>query len=152
VSCPGDTVRLSAGHFPEQVTIAKTLTVIGSAAGSFIDAPGTLPANGTIVGIQGNGTNVDMSRVTVAAPGASGCGSIDTGVLVHASANAVLHDMAVVDIRDNPLSGCQNGDAIGFGDGSTLGTGEVRNVTIMGYQKTGVLVDGSGSSANVHDN
>ena len=155
VACVGDTVHVGAGTFTEQVHIPKSLTVVGAGAGStFIQAPATLPAAGDVVQIDGSPVNVDVSALTVAGPGPSPCGSINAGIHVMNSASADLHDLTVAHIRDEPLSGCQNGRAIRVGDAvpGSPATATVRNSTIVDYQKSGLYVTNSGSTLNAHDN
>jgi parallel beta-helix repeat protein len=153
VACAGDTVQVGAGTFAEQVHIPKDLTVVGAGAGSTsIQAPASLPAAGDIVQIDGPSVAVDMSALTVAGPGPSGCGSINAGIHVMSGASADLHDLSVSDIRDQPLSGCQNGRAIRVGDPGSPATAVVRTSTIVNYQKNGLDVRDPASSLNAHDN
>src|SRR5262249_5354110 len=132
VACSGDTVQVGAGSFAEQVHIPKDLTVVGAGTGSTtIQAPATLPAAGDIVQIDGPSVDVDRSALTVAGPGASGCGSINAGIHVMSGASGTLHDLTVADIRDQPLSGCQNGRAIRVGDPGSPATAEVSHSSIL---------------------
>jgi parallel beta-helix repeat protein len=153
VACVGDTVQVGGGTFAEQVHIPKSLTVIGNGAGSTtIQAPASLPAAGDVVQIDGPGVSVDMSDLKVAGPGPSGCGSINAGIHVMNSANGVLHDISVVDIRDNPLSGCQNGRGIRVGDAGSPATAVIHDASVLNFQKSGIDVRNAASSVNAHDN
>ncbi len=152
VACSGDTVQVGAGSFAEQVHIPKDLTVIGAGAGTVIQAPATLPAAGDIVQIDGSSVDVDMSALTVAGPGPSGCGSINAGIHVMNSASADLHGLTVKDIRDQPLSGCQNGRAIRVGDPGAPATATVSTSSILNYQKNGLDVRDPASTLDAHDN
>jgi parallel beta-helix repeat protein len=153
VACAGDTVQVGGGTFSEQVHVPKSLTIVGNGAGStFIQAPATLPAAGDVVQIDGTPVTVDMSALTVTGPGASGCGSINAGIHVMNGASADLHHLTVADIRDEPLSGCQNGRAIRVGDPAAPATAIVRNSTIVNYQKNGLDVRNAASNLNAHDN
>ncbi len=153
VACAGDVVQVAGGTFPEQVSIPKNLTVVGAGAGStIIQAPPTLPAAGDIVQIVGSPVAVDMSALTVAGPGPSGCGSINAGIHVMNGASADLHDLSVTDIRDQPLSGCQFGRAIRVGDPGSPATAIVRSSSILNYQKNGIDVRDPASTLNAHDN
>lgn len=155
----GDTINVGPGLYPEQVVITKTLTIAGAGAiSSTIQAPVSIPAasspDSTIVKIAGAGVNVEMSGFTVAGPGPSGCGSILAGVMVRDGAAVNFHNNKVVDIRDNPMSGCQNGIGILVGRTawSTSGTATLTNNIFQGYQKGGIVVDGASSSATITGN
>lgn len=155
-----DTVLVKAGTYVEQVAVDKSLTLLGEsgAASTFIVAPSTIPIasdpNSTIVKIAGSGVSVDFSGFTVTGPGPSGCGSIGSGIFVRDDAYANIHDNEILDIRDNPFSGCQNGVAILVGRAafSTSGSADISNNVIAGYQKNGVTVSNVGSSATVANN
>ncbi|HOU41576.1 MAG TPA: right-handed parallel beta-helix repeat-containing protein, partial [Promineifilum sp.] len=155
----GDLLEVFPGTYVEQVTVNKTMTLLGHGpATTFIKAPATLPNTSTqdsiIVKITGAGVQVEMSEFTVTGPGPSGCGSIGYGIFVRDGAYANIHDNKVVDIKDTGLSGCQNGNAIGVGRQlwSTSGTADITDNEISTYQKTGVIVDNTGSSANITGN
>jgi hypothetical protein len=154
----GDTVLVGPGTYPEQVTIPTTITFVGSGpANTFIQAPATMPnaaSHSSIVTIAGAGVSVDMSEFTVTGPGPTGCGSIAYGIFVRDGAYANIHDNEVVDIRDQGLSGCQNGNAIVVGRSSipTDGTADITDNVIKTYQKTGIIISGAASSATISGN
>lgn len=156
----GDTVLVKAGSYVEQVFVDKTLALVGEsgAASTFIIAPSTIPVasdpDSTIVKIAGSGVSVEMSGFTVTGPGPGGCGTINTGIFVRDDAYANIHHNRILDIRDNPFSGCQNGVAIQVGRLSlgTSGTADISNNEIAGYQKNGVTVSNAGSSATLTGN
>lgn len=155
IACVGATINVAAGNYPEQVSITKSLTVVGAGkAVTTIQAPASLPAAGDIVTISGASTNVEISDLTVAGPGPSGCGSINAGIFVRDSAFADIHDNNISDIRDSALSGCQNGLGILVGRNSlaTTGSATIQDNTISGYQKGGIVVDRLGSSATITGN
>ena len=159
VACPGEVVHVAAGTYTEQVTIGKSLTVIGAGASlTTVKAPGVLSGDlnhQNVVTIEGTGVSVDLGGVTVAGPGPSGCGSIQAGVMVRNGADAAIHDNTIADIRDNPLSGCQNGRAILIGDHglpSTSATATISNNTVVGYQKNGVDLRNGGTFATISNN
>ena len=54
---------------------------------------------------------------------------------------------------DSPINGCQGGVGVQVGShhGSQAGTASLQNDTINGYQKNGITVDGSGSSATINN-
>jgi hypothetical protein len=152
-------VIVAAGIYTEQVVITKSLTITGAGATSTtILAPATIPAasnpDSTIVKISGSSVNVEMSGFTVTGPGPTGCGSILAGIFVRDGANANIHDNRIIDIRDNPFSGCQNGIGILVGRAmfSTNGTANITSNVIEGYQKNGIVVSHIGSSGTISGN
>ncbi len=157
-ACPGDTVNVASGTYTKQVSIAKSLTVIGAGAGTTnLVAPPTLPPNsgaGTsdIVLIQGAGVTVDFSGFTVKGPGPSGCGSIRAGIEVLDSADAIIHDNTIADVRDNPFSGCQNGVGIIVGSTTNPASATITNNTITGYQKNAMVIRTAGTIGSVTGN
>lgn len=155
---PTDTVLVKAATYVEQVVITKTLQLVGESgsAVTFIQAPATIPPSSsldsTIVKIAGSGINVEVTGFTITGPGPGGCGSIRSGVFVGDNANAFIHNNVIRDIRDNPISGCQNGIGILVGSSTTSGTATIQNNTVIGYQKNGITVSGTGSDALIENN
>lgn len=155
-----DTVLVNQGTYVEQVSVPLTLDLIGEdgATLTFIQAPSTIPVasdpESNIVKVAGTGVNVEMSGFTVAGPGPSGCGSIARGIFVRDDAYGNIHDNRVVDIRDSSFSGCQNGIGIQVGSVSltTNGSADIENNTIQGYQKGGIVVSNTASSALIANN
>ncbi len=152
-------VHVASGTYTEQVTINKSLNMIGAGAvTTIIKAPATIPIASnpasSVVDIDGAGVSVDMGGFTVSGPGPSGCGSIGAGIFVRGSAFANIHDNKVLDIRDHPISGCQNGIGILVGRVSfaASGTAIIKNNEISGYQKGGIVISNIGSSATIEDN
>ena len=153
VACDSDTIMVGAGTYTEQVSIPKSVHVIGVGAGSTtIQAPAVLAGNQDIVTIQGNSVNVELTGCTVSGPGPSGCGSIRAGVEVLDGATANIHDNTIADIRDNPLSGCQNGVGIIVGSSSNSAAATITNNTLTNYQKNGMVVRHAGTNATISDN
>ncbi len=152
-------VHVAAGTYTEQVTVNKSLNLIGAdAATTIIKAPATIPAasnvTSTVVDINGSGITVDIGGFTVSGPGPTGCGSLAAGIFVRGGAHADIHDNKILDIRDNPISGCQNGVGIQVGRNlySTTGTATITNNIISGFQKNGITVDRTGSYAEITGN
>lgn len=154
------TVLVKAGTYVEQVVVNKSLTLFGESGAdtTTIKAPATIPVaanpDSTIVKIAGSDVSVVMSGFTVAGPGPSGCGSLGYGIFVRDDAYANIHNNKILNIRDNPFSGCQNGVAILVGRASlgTNGSADIKDNLITGYQKNGITVSNSGSSAIVTNN
>ncbi len=155
---PGGTIHVANGTYTEQVTINKSLHLVGEGAETIIKAPATLPASGNqtsaIVIVDGSGVDAELTGFTVSGPGPTGCGSIAAGIFVRGGANADIHHNTIQDIRDSTFSGCQNGVAILVGrlSWATSGTATIANNSILGYQKGGIVVSNTGSSATITNN
>ena len=157
----GHTILVSPGTYPEAITINKSIHLQGQpgqATNTIIQAPSTLPdassQNSNIVTVTGTGISAEINGLTISGPGPSGCGSIGNGIFVEGNAYANIHDNRIIDIRDNPFSGCQNGVAIQVGRSlfSTSGTATITNNTITGFQKNGITISNTGSSATISGN
>jgi parallel beta-helix repeat protein len=158
----GDTIQVCDGTYSEQVTIAKNDLTLRSQnlLGATIQAPGSLPATQQSAIIRVNAaTGVTISGFTIKGPGTTGCGSIGYGVLIDGNGSATVAANHITAIRDNPpLSGCQNGHAIGAGltDPNTGATspGSVNAIgnRIDDYQKGGINVRGDSSVNTISGN
>jgi hypothetical protein len=157
----GNTIEVDPGYYSESITINKSIHLRGKAGevdNTFIMPPAGLPASSSelssIIIISGAGVSAEISGLTIKGPGPSGCGSIGRGIFVRDGAYANIHDNKILDIRDNPFSGCQNGIAIQVGRNawSTSGTATIANNLISGYQKGAIVVDKTGSSATILNN
>ena len=156
-AAPGTEIVVCAGTYVEQVIILtgkdnltlrsdKPLTAI-------IRAPPVLTGGKAIVDVAG-AHNVTIRGFTIMGPGGAGCDSIRYGIRVDTGGSATISDNHVTEIHDNPFSGCQNGIGIDVGrleEGQT-GSAIIQKNLIDNYQKNGVLVSNTGSSADVGDN
>ena len=166
-SSPGDTIRLAAGAYVEQVVLTSSRIIVGAGQDeSTIEAPASLATNlqaepqNAIVDISGSSTTVTMSKLTVAGPGPVGadCGvdasSLDKGIDVWGSATLNLSSAAVRNIYNRANQGCQRGDAISIGStcyscAADVGHATLTNVTISVFQKNGIAVRGTGSTLHM---
>jgi filamentous hemagglutinin family protein len=152
----GDTVSVGSGTYAEQLTIAKSLSLLGAGAGSTTIAPTSLVADSAgmrnILTIGGGpATNVELSGFTLKGP----VPQINTGIFVRDGARANIHDNRLIDIRESTLlSGNQQGVGILVGRAllNTSGTAVIANNAITGYQKGGIVVDGPGSQGTIAGN
>lgn len=160
----GDTIIVHGGTYTEQVNITKSLTLTGDgAASTTINAPGTLVSNVpapsgltgyAVVGLTNNAT-LTMSGFTVAGTlsASSGCGDDLSGIAVYGGSTLALSASTVADIRNGntALYGCQQGLGILIGRNaiSQVGHATLTGVTVNGYQKGGIVIDGAGSDATV---
>jgi hypothetical protein len=159
-AAPGDTVMVCTGTYSEQLTIDKDLTIQGEIQNiTVIQAPATLvesscltPGSGQTAIVEVcNGANVTMSKLTVSGPGPGTCGSIGYGIFVGGGSTLDVSLTNVAKIRDEPMSGCQNGVAVGAGRTlfSQVGHLVASQLTITEHQKIGIVVDGTGSDATI---
>jgi CSLREA domain-containing protein len=160
---PGGTVIVYAGDYTEQVTISKSLTLTGeNTATTVLHTPAVLSPRigGTFTLVQiDSSAIVDMSGITISGPLATPNACADPtyyGIFVVGGANLNLHNAAVTDIRLSPnsLLGCQTGIAVRAGSlalGQTA-TLTVNSVSITGYQKSAIIVDGTGTTGTITNN
>ncbi len=159
VSSPGWTVNVGPGTYVEQVNDHVGVILLGAdgAASTFIVAPSTIPAsssNDSVIVRFTSGGSSEISGFTITGPGPSGCGSILAGIFVRDDSTVYIHDNQILAIRDEPFSGCQNGVGILVGRSTipTTGHATIENNLIEDFQKNGITVSGTGSTADVIDN
>jgi len=163
-AAPADTVSVCAGTYPEQVTIQTSITLKGAGASSTrVQMP--LPAADSscnpaadvglhtvdVVDVCG-GATVKIQGLTVAGPYGSGdCTLQGYGIAVVGGATATITNTTVTSIRQDPLNGCQGGVGILVGRLSTgqVGHASITGVTVSDYQKGGIVVSNTGSSAKI---
>jgi parallel beta-helix repeat protein len=157
---PGDQIKVCPGTYTEQVTVNKNGLKLFSRnpLAAIIKAPPAMADPKAIVYVDG-ANDVSVRDFTITGPGGGGCDSIRYGVLVGGpsgdpSNDAEIRHNHITQIRDNPFSGCQNGNAVQVGRQSVglVGSADVIGNDIDNYQKTGVVTDGPGSSAEVRQN
>ena len=152
-----DDIVIDSGTYSEQLSIGKSLNITGSGGTTIIKAPAILVTDifgmSNIIDITG-GATVKISKLTVSGPGSTNCGSITTGIFVSGDSTLKITNSTITDIHDSPAGGCQNGVGIFVGRAklSTTGHAEISDVTITKYQKGGIVVDNTGSTANIQDN
>jgi parallel beta-helix repeat protein len=152
---PGDEIQVCEGTYIEQVTIPgtkdglelrskkKLAAVIQAPPG--MTEPGIVHVNGaddvTIRGFTIKGPFTDLS-------------GLRTGIFVGGGGSASIEENHITEIRAEPLNGVQNGVGILVGRGSTgeSGSATIERNLIDDYQKGGIVVDNTGSSAAIHDN
>ena len=166
---PGDTVRVRAGTYTEQVEVTKDLKIQGAGMdATVIRAPAALVPgpNGFpfIVEIY-DGAAVSMSQLTVAGPGAVACDAVDEngdpiprlrgGIHVHGEAHLDFGYAAVRDIHDTPMMALCPNSGVGIvvgapAPGATPTAGaNIHHAEVTNYQRLGVIALGAGSRANV---
>lgn len=175
----GDTVYLCGGQYAEQVFVKKSITLTGDAGSgltatgaSFSSNPSDYPSQFASDGLAlpqvllvttGNNVTVDGLKISGPLPGNGGCALDEYGVLA-LDGNLSLKNDTVNNIEDanSGLNGCQFGVGVqvgrtywpvaGFGSDKTenfSATANIDGVTVTGYAKNGITVDGTGSSADI---
>ena len=145
---------------------------------SFQNALATLPPQFTsdhlfapqaLVVVWGAGVKATISGLTIAGPmpGNGGCAEDEYGVLILGGASVDMDNDRVLNIRDTNtgLLGCQFGVGIqvgreywrnaafsAFSVENFVGHANITGTTVKGYEKNGITVDGSGSTADIRDN
>jgi hypothetical protein len=159
---PGDTVRVCAGTYREQVTISKALTVMGENA-VVIEPSGVTPnATGTASGqsmaaiiLVENTTDVNIRNVIVdgANNGITECAPDLIGILYQNASGEVDHT-AVRNLKlSASLNSCQSGSAImvqsGGGQNSVV---NISDSSIHDYQKNGITANETGTQVQIDHN
>ena len=146
----GDEILVFPGTYPEQVTIPAgkdNLTIRSQTpqAAIITPPPGGLVGNLSIVTINAQCTRI--TGFTITGP-STFQGNLRNGIFVTNGGSAVIDNNVITDIRDNPLSGLQQGTGINV----DIGSAQISNNTITSYQKTGIRVNGAGSCSTVFGN
>jgi parallel beta-helix repeat protein len=154
---PGDRINVCKGLYQEQVTFISGKDNIRLVSVSNWQAiiklpPGAIAGSGGIAIVRVTSANgVTILGFTITGPGYLPCNSINYGVRVEGGGSANILGNHIIDIRDNPLGGCQNGVAVGVGraiEGQT-GSAQIIGNVIERYQKNGPTVSNVGSSAAI---
>ena len=156
-AAPGTEIVVCAGTYVEQLTIPAgkdNLTLRSEKPlAAIIKAPAVLLGAKAIVDVAG-AQNVTIRGFTITGPGGGACDSIRYGIRVDMGGSATIVANHVTEIRDNPFGGCQNGIGIDVGRVSEgqNGSATIEKNIIDNYQKGGVVVSNTASSATVRDN
>src|SRR5262249_10554824 len=102
-------------------------------------------------------TGIVLSGFTITGPGHGQFRDLKSGVFVEGGGSATIQNNTITSIQDNVFNGGQEGTAIRVGRSSgsgtaTTGTATILNNNISGYQKDGIDVTNTGSSATVSSN
>jgi parallel beta-helix repeat protein len=159
---PGDQVHVKSGTYQEQLTIDKSITLQGQDHSTIILAPTNLSAPGAanpgaIVRATGALTRVDIEHFTIEGA-AGGTANLLYGVRVDGNAFAEIEHNTITNIVDS--SDSTLGVAIDVGNsasspdgaGPQVGSAEIEDNTISNYQRAGVIVNHTGSTAEIENN
>ena len=152
----GDEIVVAAGTYPEQLVIAgKTLILTGAGAATCtIQAPVAMTSPGnniySIILLLG-GANVELHDFTIAGPGNLVAGDYFVGLFVRQDSHLYSHDNDVLDIRTDPIDATIYCRAYWVGSNAfaEVGTADIVDNTLAGYQQNGVYCDGAGSYVTV---
>jgi parallel beta-helix repeat protein len=159
----GGTVDVCPNSYPEQVTIAKNLTLIGIASGTSDAAVVVTPAtglvqNGSDIGgnpvaaqifVQG-GADVTVSHLTIDGNNnqLSGCGAPNPIGIYYQNSSGKITDNAVRDVLMDPADqGCQLGLAINVESDNGALPITISDNSVRNYDKNGITVSGPGTGA-----
>jgi parallel beta-helix repeat protein len=157
----GGTVKVCPGIYPEQITIAKKLTLIGIVSGSSDAAVVTVPAGGLITNdvtdifnfptaaqILVQNAAVTISHLTVdgANDGLTDC-TIDAVGIYYKNASGTITDNAVRNVLlPAGLQGCQDGLAINVENETGSPSITISNNSVRNYDKNGITASGPGTA------
>jgi parallel beta-helix repeat protein len=155
----GDTIRVCPGPYPEQVTITKSLTLIGIASGTSDAAVVVPPASGLVqngldifsqpvaaqIFVQG-ASMVTISHLTVdgSGNGLSGCGVDPIGVYYQNSSGTITANAVRNQLMDPADQGCQVGLAINVESNTGALPVTISNNSVRNYDKNGITASGPG--------
>jgi hypothetical protein len=168
----GATIEVCTGTYTEQLTITNSVSLVASGGPVTVVLPAT-PADATTTcdlavnsaysttdqdGISICGpVTVGLTGITVQAdwPAAPNCEPSLNGIEVGGGADLSATNVAVTGAGADPINGCQQGIGINIGTtglspaSAGVGVATLKTVTVSGYQKNGITVDGAGSSATI---
>lgn len=156
-----DTIRVDPGVYTGQVVINNNghardnLKLEGSGPNcTFIKAPSLSSMTGhhAIVEVE-NSQNVAIKNFTIEGPSGAASSGQFYGVRVD-NGSAIIVSNHITKIEDTPFDGAQEGVAILVGNATdgTTGGAIISHNLIDNYQKDGIEVDNTGSSAEIDHN
>jgi hypothetical protein len=142
----GDTIKVLPGTYVEQLTISKSLTLIGSGARStIIQAPAVLDTNVlglTYIAQINGGATVSMKGFTV-----------DAGTSCDVFFGVTVLDSATFNLDTSVITGCyQVGVIVGSTrtpDGPQTGHATITRTNVNGYQDQGIIARAPGTTLTV---
>jgi Right handed beta helix region len=158
-SAGGDTVQICPGTYREQVTIAKNLTLVGIESNTADAAVITSPKVGMIPNVPdvespiAAGIAVRLALVNIAnvvvdgsKNGFKSCSVDVVGIFFQNTTGSIDHVATRNQELGPGLSGCQDGEGIWI---QGKGTVTVTNSSVHAFQKNGITVNESGTSATI---
>jgi parallel beta-helix repeat protein len=154
---PKDTIQVDAGTYQEQVTIGAGkdgIKLRGSDQSAIIQAPAVMVSPNAIVEVSG-AQHVTIDGFTITGPaGTANSGGDLYGIRIDGGGSATITHNHITAIQDTPFDGVQEGIAIDVGRARdhTTGTATISHNTIDNYQAGGIIVDNTGSGAEIDHN
>ena len=164
----GATVQVCPGTYPEQVTITKSLNLIGLLSGTADNPVIQSPAGGVVTNslkirtsdpqavqvLIVKAANVNISNITVDGSnnGITGCAPDLVGIKYALSSGTVNHVAVKNQALSASLNGCQSGEGIIAETASSVSGSSVvtvSNSSVHGYQKNGIVGDGPNTKLTV---
>jgi len=159
---PGTNIRVCAGTYPEQLTIAKSLTLRGD--NGVVIQPSNVAANSTgttsgqpiaaIILVQ-DATDVDLRNITVDGSngGINECAPDFIGIF-YRNASGEISRVAVRNVKlAASLNGCQSGSAILVqSGGGAVSKVAIEDGSIHDYQKNGITANEIGTQVHIEGN
>lgn len=147
-----DTIVVAPGLYREQVTVPANmdgLTIRAQQTGLAVIEVPAVTTGDSLVLIDG-ADDVTLRGFTIRGPLNAG-GSIVYGVAVDGG-SATIANNTITDIRNNPTDGAQIGVGILVYGVCDRACADIRDNTLTGYQKAGIVVYGKKASAEVERN
>ena len=159
----GGKVEVCPGIYPEQVSINKSLTLLGIAAGTTDAAVIVTPAGGLAqtgtdifgkpvaaqVLVTGT-TAVTVSHLTVDGSnnGLSGCSVDPIGIYFQNSTGTITYNAVRNQLMDPADQGCQIGLAINVESSTGFPAVTISNNSVRNYDKNGITASGPGNGSS----
>jgi hypothetical protein len=153
----GGIINVAAGIYNEQITINKSLTLIGVGTSTEIDSPDTLETSFTTSAtnkavIFVDGATVNVSHLKIDGVGKGNANYRFMGIAYH-NAAGTIDSITVTGVQETPFNGDQHGNAIYvYNEDGTARTISITNNTVSDYQKNGITANGSNLTATISGN
>lgn len=149
----GGTIYIQdGGTYNEQVTVKNKDSVTIQGFGSTIKMPASVTTGGTILSFK-NAKGWKVNNLNVAGPfNVSSCASEETGVSFGNNTSASVNNMSVTNVApaDVNFFGCQQGVGVYVAGGANNPADvTLSHLTVSGYAKDGIEVDGNGTNAKI---
>jgi Right handed beta helix region len=166
---PVTSVRVCPGTYEEQLQVTRAVKIAAFTRGVTIKLPSapvdaTTPCDHALETATGEpvqdgvsicgAVKVSIAKISIEAAWPAGtCAGNLYGLNVGGGAHVSLKGVEVTAAGAQPINGCQGGVGIEVGTHVTSpeqgGAATLKEVTVSGYQKTGINVDGAHSSATM---